>query len=104
MPLRYDSRQEKYREGFRFYLKNYYSKDNTINSYINHVFYLWNKRGENVFWSAVRADEETLRSVLQETLEVYTPNCAKERYLKDHIRCFNKFREYISNYPDYPQK
>lgn len=104
MAPRYDPRQEPYRDGFRAYLKQHYSEKNTIESYVNKVFYLWNKRGESVFWSAARSDEKTLQKTLEETLETYNPKCAKETYLKDHMRCFRRFREYISQRPEYPNK
>ncbi len=102
MTPRYDPNQKPYRDGFIAYLQQSYSEKNTINSYVNKVFYLWNKRGESVFWKAACPDEEDLQAILKETLGIYTPNCAKEAYLKDHMRCFRKFREYISYHPDYP--
>ena len=103
MMSRYDPCQEQYRIGFIAYLQHFYSEKNTINSYVNKVFFLWNKRGESLFWSAVFSDDESLRAILKETLEKYTQNCAKEAYLKDHLRCFRKFQEYVSEHPEYPR-
>ena len=102
MTPRYDPDQKPYRDGFIAYLQHYYSEKNTINSYVNKVFFLWNKRGKSMFWNAVHSDEEALQGILKETLAAYAPNCAKEAYLKDHMRCFRRFREYISLHADDP--
>lgn len=68
---------------------------NTANTVAYNVFYLWNKRGEDVFWTAVRGDEQKLRSILRETLETYSPQRLKE--LNGYMTSFRFFRSFMAS-------
>jgi len=95
MARRYDPEQMVYREGFKLFLKNRNLNYNQIMNRVKCVFYLWNKRGKDVFWSTVYSDEETLRQVMIETLSNFNPRCIHN--ISKHMSAFRFFNEYLEN-------
>lgn len=70
---------------------------NTANTVAYNVFYLWNKRGEDVFWTAVRGDEQKLRSILRETLETYSPQRLDPGYGTDYALIDSVIKRFPEN-------
>ena len=93
MARRYDPEQMVYREGFKLFLKNRNYKYNTIMDRVKYVFYLWNKRGKDVFWSTIYSDEDTLRKVMIETLSNFSPDYVNKIKFKSAFRLFNEYLE-----------
>lgn len=87
--------QKVHRNRFASFLRLRGCKTNTVRSMVSCVFYLWNKRGEGVFWSAVRSNENELRDVLKETLRMYNPDSLQ--YLSGYMTSFRHFREYMDS-------
>lgn len=89
------------REFKAYMLARNYSK-NYANTAASSVFYLWNKRGKEVFWHAVRADEKELREIMRETIEAYSPQ--RTRDLNMFLMYLRFFRSYVSSDESYARE
>ena len=66
---------------------------NTAGTTSANVFYLWNKRGSETFWTAVQADEAGRREIIRETIEQYSPSRMYE--LSGFMTSFRYFLSFL---------
>lgn len=83
------------RAQYQTYLRQQSSKSEaTIRTSMSTAFYLWQKKGADVFWSVVSSDsfETEAHAILHELLRKAGQTSSVSNYLS-HLRCFRKFAQ-----------
>ena len=70
--------------------------ENTAKSNVNCVFYVWDRRGEEIFWKVVHADDSTFKEILLDTFQNYPPlRLWSVDHLSHYKTSFKHFREFF---------
>ncbi len=69
--MREKSKMQSLRKGYISFIEGSGKKKATAITTAGEVFALWNKCGEEYFWSAIHADDDRLREMMADFLESY---------------------------------
>ena len=86
------------REEYIAFIERSGKSKNTANTTAAELFALWNKCGEEYFWTVIRADDESLREMVTAFLETYYPRQLK--YKSGYLTSVRYFREFLAEKGD----
>lgn len=93
--MREKSKMQSLREEYISFIERTGRKKTTAITTAGEVFALWNKCGEDYFWSAIHADDNSLRKMMADFLESYYP--AQVRYLSGYLTSVRYFRDFLAS-------
>lgn len=82
------------RDEYVLYMVESGKSKNTANTSATEIFALWNKCGEEYFWTVIRASDGSMQEMMTDFLEKYYPRLLK--YKSVHITSLRYFREFLA--------
>lgn len=93
--MREKSKMRSLREEYISFIERSGKKKATATTYAREVFALWNKCGEEYFWSAIHAEDNSLREMIADFLESYCPG--EVRYISNYLSSIRCFRDFLAS-------
>ena len=93
--MREKSKMQSLRKGYISFIEGSGKKKATAITTAGEVFALWNKCGEEYFWSAIHADDDRLREMMADFLESYYPRQTK--YISGYMTSVRYFRDFLAS-------